>query len=285
MTITYDETILELDPKFVHANPDNPRTSGPGDVTELANSIREQGVLEPCLARPAEDRFGPGHVILDAGERRLTACRFLKIPVPCRIGVLASDANPIEHTLITGLTENGSRNGLSAIERAKAYSRLIREFKLTQAALAQRLGINSGSVSRTLALLELSPRTQQAVIEKKLTVVDAQKLITQHRQTQRKKAGRKSQPLDYQPATFTSGHFLASKAKRLCNESDHDGRIPVRVGDIACDMHWERAIRLDEAKVQQLAARESGFDIPFMSPEMAAAGSKIGRNGAYCGTA
>lgn len=275
LPVTYSEIIVTVEPKFLHPNPHNPRTSGPGDVTELKNSIEEQGVLEPLLVR-AYPAKGKGHYIIDAGERRWTAGKFIPIDLPCRVGVLSDGVDPVEHTLLTGLTENGTRTNLNAIERAKAYQRLMNEFGLTQTALAARLGVTGGTISRTMNLLVLSPRTQQAVIDKNLTIADAQRLVTQHRERGRKKAGQASRIPDFQPATFTENHFLASKARRLCNESDHDGRVPIKVGNIACDAHWERAIRLDEAKVQRDAAREQGFDVPFMSPEMAAAGNALG---------
>jgi ParB/RepB/Spo0J family partition protein len=277
LPIAYSETIIEVEPKNLYPNPNNPRTSGPGDVTELAKSIEEVGLLEPLLVR-AYPMKGPGRYIIDAGERRWTAGKYLGVTLACRVGSLAEGVNPVEHSLITGLTENGRRTGLNAIERAKAYQRLIKEFGLTQAALARRLGLTTGTVSRTMNVLVLSEKTQQAVAEGKLTLAQANALVTQHREKQRKKAGQQSQIPDYEPPVFTANHFLAVAAKRLCDSSEHEG-LRVLVRGIACERHWEAVIRRDEAKVQQKAAQDSGFNVPFVSPVMAAVGNQLGNGG------
>lgn len=275
--ITYSETIVMVPPEKLFANPHNPRTSGPGDVTELMRSIMSEGVLEPLLVRAHPTR-GHGCYILDAGERRWTAAKHIPVDLPCRVGVLDTGVSVIEHTLITGLTENGPRANLNAIERAHAYKKLMAECGLTQTQLAERLGLTGGTISRTLKLLVLSERTQQAVVNKQLTVAQAHQLVTQHNEKQRKKAGQASQVQDYEPPIFVASHFLAGAARRLCDSSEHNGNRVLR-GGVACERHWERAIRLDEAKVQQVSAREAGFNVPFSSPEMAAAGNQLG-NGA-----
>src|SRR6185437_13399377 len=117
-------------------------------------------------------------------------------------GVLTTGASAIEHTLITGLTENGPRVNLNAIERAHAYDKLMKECGLSQMALAERLGLTSGTISRTLSLLVLAERTQQAVIEKKLTVAQAHQLVSQHREKQRKRTGQASQVQSYELPIF-----------------------------------------------------------------------------------
>lgn len=272
--VVYSDTIIHVPPTHLHANPDNPRTGGPGDVTELAKSIREEGVLVPLLVRTAVQRYEPDHYIIDAGERRWTAGKVIQIDLPCRVGTLAKTVDPGEHSLVTGLVENGGRKDLSPIERAKAYGRLMKEFGYNQATLGQRLGIHPATISKTLNLLDLAPKTQQAVAEGKLSIADANRLVIQHREQQRKVKGQAPKSLEWQPPHLTSSHFLAGRARKLCDESDHDAK-PVRLHGVACEFHWERVIRLDEAKVQQLASREAGFDVPFSSPEMAAA-SQLG---------
>lgn len=279
-TIVYSDVIEQVEPDHLHRNPDNPRTTGPGDVTELVDSIRESGVLEPLLVRTAHARFGPGHFIIDAGERRWTAGKSIPIALPCRIGSLSHGVDPVEHTLVTGLIENGHRNDLSAIEKAKAFERLQKEFGLTQGQIGKRVGLKGSSVSRIMNLLALAPRTQQAVVEGKLSITDANRLVVQHRQDQRRKAGRKPQQVEWEEPTLTGRHFLASKAKKLCSESEHNGN-PVKLHGVACERHWEQAIRMDEAKVQQVAAREAGFNVPFTSPVMAAVGNSLGRGDAH----
>lgn len=276
-TITYSDTIIFVKPKFIHANPDNPRTGGPGDVTELAKSMKKDGQLTPLMVRTAFQRYGPGHYIIDAGERRWTAAKTIGLTLECRVGTLASGIDATEHSLVTGLVENGGRRDLNPIERAKAYQRLMKEFGYNQTTLAQRLGVSSTTISKALNVLVLAPKTQLAVQEGKLSVTDANRLVVDHRERQRRKAGQAPKSIEHQPPFFTKSHPLAGKARRLCDGDDHGGQIPQRLHDSgSCEFHWDRIIRQDEAKLQQSAAREAGFDVPFTSPEMAAAGNNFG---------
>ncbi len=137
-------------------NPDQPRRHfDETAMAELAESIRQHGVLQPILVRPID---GAHHQII-AGERRWRATQAAGLhEIPVIIRPL-SDAAVAEIALI----ENIQRSDLNAIEEARGYQRLIREFGHTQAALAGIVGKSRSHVTNLLRLLDLPPAVQQLV--------------------------------------------------------------------------------------------------------------------------
>lgn len=117
------------------------------ELQELAASMRENGILQPLLVRVVD-----GEYELVAGERRLRAARMAgleKVPVTVREDLDDRDA------LKLALLENVQRADLNPIEEARGYRRLIYEFEMTQAELAERLGKSRTAVTNTLRLLNL----------------------------------------------------------------------------------------------------------------------------------
>lgn len=145
----------------IEPNPDQPRQNI-GDLTDLANSIREKGVLEPLIVRP----HGGGYQIV-AGERRWRACKQLGLEkVPCIIKEIDE-----REVLEIALIENLQRKDLTPFEEAEGLQSLGEKFGYTHAEIAQVIGKSRTSVTETLSLNQIPPdireRCQQADISSK----------------------------------------------------------------------------------------------------------------------
>jgi ParB family chromosome partitioning protein len=154
----------------------------PEQLTELVESIRSEGLLQPVVVRKAGDRFQ-----LIAGERRWRAFQQLKIKaIPARV-VEASDAS----SAALGLIENLQREGLNPIEEAHGYASLIRDFDLTQENAAERVGRSRATVANSLRLLTLDSELQGFVGKNLLTVGHAKVLLGVEDTAQRSLLGRR----------------------------------------------------------------------------------------------
>lgn len=139
-----------------------------GDLTELAESIRAQGVLQPLLVNDA----GDGTFLIVAGHRRHGAARLAgRVAVPCMVRSLDEIAR-VEAMIV----ENIQRSGLTPLEEASAYHRLTELTGLGQRAIGTRLGRSQAHVSKRLALLDLPDTAQEALDAGELTLEGAQAL-------------------------------------------------------------------------------------------------------------
>ncbi len=131
-------------------NPFQPRTAiADEDLSELAESIREQGLLQPILIRHHPSRAGKFQII--AGERRWRAARLAGLAtIPSFIRDLPDNA-----ASAAALVENLQRQDLNPIEEAEGFKRLINGFGLTQEELAKAIGKSRSHVANTLRLLHL----------------------------------------------------------------------------------------------------------------------------------
>jgi ParB family transcriptional regulator, chromosome partitioning protein len=147
------------------------RVFAEAELDMLAQSIREQGILQPLLVRPladAEDAFE-----LVAGERRWRAAQRIGLhEVPVVVKALG-DAEAIEAALV----ENLQREDLTALEEAAAYRRLIDEFSRTQAALAEAVGKSRSHIANTLRLLALPAAVRRRLEDGSLSAGHARALI------------------------------------------------------------------------------------------------------------
>ena len=138
-------------------------------LAELAASIAATGVVQPVLVRPLPH----GHYQLIAGERRwLASQRAGKETIPAIIRQV-SDEQAMEMTIV----ENLQRTDLNAMEQARAYERLSREFQLTQEQMAKRTGKDRASVANFLRLLKLPEEVQGKVEEGVLSFGHARALL------------------------------------------------------------------------------------------------------------
>ncbi len=138
-------------------------------LNELAASIKASGVVQPIVVRP----HGAGRFQLIAGERRwLASQRAGKNTVPAIVRQVSNE-QAMEMTIV----ENLQREDLNAMEQARAYERLGREFGLTQEQMAQRTGKDRSSVANFLRLLKLPESVQQMVEDDKLSFGHAKALM------------------------------------------------------------------------------------------------------------
>src|SRR2546421_395392 len=142
----------------IKPNPEQPRRSfDPVSLQELADSIRIHGILQPLLVR---EGFAGYELI--AGERRLRAAEIAgleEVPVIVHPG----SGGRLEERLELALVENLQRTDLNAIEEARAIQRLLRDFGLTQEALAERIGKNRVAIAQSVRLLGLPEPAIKAI--------------------------------------------------------------------------------------------------------------------------
>ncbi|MBR1733749.1 MAG: ParB/RepB/Spo0J family partition protein, partial [Alloprevotella sp.] len=154
-------SINEVPLARIKANPDQPRHEfDPAALDELAESIRQLGIVQPITLRQMDD----GTYQIIAGERRWRASRLAGLQtIPAYIRT-ADD----EKVMQMALVENIQREDLNAIEVALAYQKLIEQYKLTQAELSEKVGKNRATVANTLRLLKLPAPVQMALRNKKI---------------------------------------------------------------------------------------------------------------------
>ena len=147
------ESILQIPLEDVQPNPHQPRQDFEAEtLAELADSIREHGILQPLLVSPRSS--GDGKYSLLAGERRLRAAQIAGLAtVPARV-IAAEEVARLEIALI----ENVQREDLNPVEEALAYQELAQAFSYSQDQIARRVGKSRVAVANSLRLLKLSPR-------------------------------------------------------------------------------------------------------------------------------
>ena len=153
-------------------NPYQTRTSSldPTALSELAASIKAMGVVQPIVVRPVAG----GRYQVIAGERRWEACRLSHLPTVPAIVRQVSNEQAMEMTIV----ENLQREDLNAMEQARAFERLSREFGLTQEQMALRTGKDRSSIANFLRLLKLPPAVQTMVEKNQLSFGHGKVLMT-----------------------------------------------------------------------------------------------------------
>ena len=154
----------------ISPNPHQSRQSfGESELAELAQSIKEKGVIQPILVTKTKDGFQ-----LIAGERRWRAAQKAGLD---KIPALIRDVSPAE-ALQIALIENIQRQDLNPIEEAAAYQELLQEFNFTQEALSARIGKNRTTIANFLRLLKLPDDVQRDIIDGRLSAGHARVLVS-----------------------------------------------------------------------------------------------------------
>jgi ParB family chromosome partitioning protein len=158
--------------EFLHPSSMQPRTSFDQEkLDQLAQSIMEQGVLQPILVREHRTKTGEWEIV--AGERRWRAAQKAQLhEVPIVVREL-SDRDTLEIALI----ENVQRQDLNPIEEARAYRRLMQEFAYTQETLSDHIGKSRSHIANLLRLLELPEIVRAMLSDGRLTVGHARPII------------------------------------------------------------------------------------------------------------
>jgi ParB family chromosome partitioning protein len=166
-------SLVDLAIGEIRPNPYQPRQDvDPAALEELKSSIRQVGLMQPVVVRPAPN--GAVGFELIAGERRLRACQALGWE---RIPAVKRDVD--DRTALTlALIENLQRDDLSPVDEARGYERLIAEFLLTQQDVADAVGRDRSTVANALRLLKLPEAVLAMLHDGQLTVGHARALLS-----------------------------------------------------------------------------------------------------------
>lgn len=142
----------------IRPNPLQPRKKvKDAAIDQLADSIKEKGIIQPLLVRKVEDGYE-----LIAGERRWRAAQKAGLT---EVPVLIRDADEPTTRLELALIENIQRENLNPIEEAEAYQRLIQEFQLSQEEIGRKVGKDRSTIANFLRLLKLPPWIREKIAE------------------------------------------------------------------------------------------------------------------------
>ncbi|WP_192251841.1 ParB/RepB/Spo0J family partition protein [Mesorhizobium caraganae] len=159
--------------EFLSPNPKNPRRHfGNADLTDLAQSIREHGVVQPVVARPSPTQAGRYEII--AGERRWRAAQRAGLT---EIPIIVRDVND-RTALELAIIENVQRTDLNPVEEAMGYQQLIDDHGYTQADLGNVIGKSRSHVANTLRLLKLPDVIRDMLVDGALSAGHARTLVT-----------------------------------------------------------------------------------------------------------
>ncbi|MGO9059671.1 MAG: ParB/RepB/Spo0J family partition protein [Candidatus Binataceae bacterium] len=173
---SYPSNFIDVPVHQIVPSPFQPRRHFDAErLTELADAIRAQGVIEPLVVRPvAEKGLGGLRYELIAGERRLRAAKEAGLDA---VPVVVRDFDD-RTALEVSLVENLAREDLNAVEEARAFARLNREFSLSHEEIAKRIGKSRPYVSNTIRLLELPNSILEMVESGELTSGQVRPLLS-----------------------------------------------------------------------------------------------------------
>lgn len=246
-TVQKSETILKI--TKIEPNRQQPRKKFDEDaLLELAESMKQFGVLQPLLVQKREDYYE-----IIAGERRWRAAKMAGLK---ELPVIIKDFTDQEIVEIS-LIENIQREDLNPIEEAQAYKRLLTEFHLKQDEVAERVSKSRTAVTNALRLLKLDPRVQQMLIDdmispgharallaiedgelqwkvanqifdEKLSVREVEKLMKSLQKEKPKKPEKEETAYDYiyKDMEEKMKEILGTKVT-VCHKADHKGKIEI----------------------------------------------------------
>jgi ParB family chromosome partitioning protein len=166
---THKEEIVYLQSEQIKPNPFQPREDfDQQSIEELAQSIKEKGVIQPLLVRRRGDNYE-----LIAGERRFRAANILNLK---EIPVIVRDVSD-QDSLELALIENIQREGLNPIEEAHAYQHLMDKFQVTQEKISQALGKSRVTITNTLRLLKLPHEIQEEMKKGRISFAHGRALL------------------------------------------------------------------------------------------------------------
>jgi ParB family chromosome partitioning protein len=162
----------QIDVNKIANNPLQPRSEfAPDQIKELADSIKEHGIIQPLVVSKKGDSFQ-----LIAGERRLRAAKIAGLK---KVPVLIRSADK-QQQLEVAIVENVQRSDLSALELAEAYMQLNTQFNLSNKQIAQKVGKAETTVINTMRLLNLVYEAKKALSEGKISVAHAKAIASSH---------------------------------------------------------------------------------------------------------
>jgi len=239
---------------LIDPNPLQPRRHfQPERLAELAQSIRENGIIQPLVVRKAGDRYQ-----LVAGERRWRAAKLANAEyVPVVVREIADD-RLLEITLI----ENIQREDLNPIETAHAFARLGQELNLDADTIGRRTGKDRTTVINFLRLLQLPPDVQQSVMEGKLSASAARAICALPKPDLQREVAKKVIDEDW------SVRKIERAVQKML-----EGQTPKRVDEVATDPNVKAAIEQLErvlgtrVRIVEKARQKGRIEIDYYSSE------------------
>lgn len=223
-------------------------------LRELADSIRENGVIQPIIVR----RSGGGFEIV-AGERRWRAARMAGLR---RIPAIVRDATDLDAAELT-LVENVQREDLNPLEEAEAYETLASRFSLTHEEISRKTGKARSAVSNRLRLLGLSENAKEALVAGKITAGHARALLAagEHRDMDSLLAEVMEKDLTVRKTESLAKKRAASRKRRGAPRPEEEGE------DVFSEDLKERISERFSTKVRISRNRSKGkIEIEFYSP-------------------
>jgi len=164
------DEIVKLNIADISPNSQQPRTVFNDEkISELANSIKEHGVIQPIVVRKIDSGYE-----LIAGERRFRASKYLSLE---EIPAIVRDYDDVT-TASVAIIENIQREDLTSIEEASAYRKLMSLHEITQAELSTKIGKSQSTIANKIRLLNLTKEVQDAILERKITERHARTLLS-----------------------------------------------------------------------------------------------------------
>ncbi len=240
----------------IEPNPFQPRTTfAPEAILELAQSIRELGVIQPITVR----KLGYDRYQIISGERRFRASQVAGLTeVPAYIRI-ANDEAMLEMALV----ENIQREELDAIEVAISFQRLLEEVNLTQEALSEKVGKDRATVANYLRLLKLPPEIQLGLRQRQIGMGHARALITVTDPVKQAELYRK----------ITESQLSVRQVEELAREDKHPAaRGSAKGGKMSTARHRELGKELSNmfgsrVTVKQADAGKGRIEISFRNDE------------------
>lgn len=160
--------VVEISTDEIISNPNQPRSDFSEDISQLADSIAQNGILQPISVRRKGSKYE-----LIAGERRLRAAKLCGFPVvPCIVHEVSD-----RHSAVLALVENIQRQDLSFFDEASAIEKLITLYGMTQEDAASKLGRAQSTIANKLRLLRLTEKERALIIQYGLTERHARALL------------------------------------------------------------------------------------------------------------
>jgi ParB family chromosome partitioning protein len=240
-------------------NPFQPRREfSEEELADLTSSIRENGLLQPILVRPAP-RGGAVRWELVAGERRWRACMRLgwrEIPATVR------DVDD-RTLLVLALVENLQRAGLSPLEEADAFRRLGEEFSLTQQQIAEVVGRDRSTIANSLRLLQLPASVRGLISDGQLTAGHARALLGLANERQMAELAREAveQGLSVREVEARVQQGRPARPKRkVAVDADRDPNVR------ALEEELQRVLG-SEVRIQTSRGQRGRIEIPYLNGE------------------
>ncbi len=240
--ILKDERYADLDVDQIRPNPDQPRQRfDERGIEELAQSIRESGLVQPLLVVPEAD-----HYQIVVGERRWRAAQkagLRKVPVLIR-------TIPKEKQLEFALIENIHREDLNPLEIGLAYQKLTQELNLTQQEVADKVGKDRTSITNYIRLLKLPEEVRRYLAEETITMGHARALLALEEGDVQLSIGRQ---------VAEKGLSVRQTEKLVARTKEHAPRTQRSLADPDLHALQEELIKALGTKVQIKGSRNKGI--------------------------